>query len=205
MRPPRRRLAVALVVLALAGCACGVPTSGSPRALGQNDVPQLAPTTTTAPAALSDLPFTVVWLTSSNATAALVRYAPEQANRLANALNVLLEGPPAAYFTAIPIATRLNGVTPNAAVGQASVQSEPITVDLSNSFQESSGLDELLAVEQVVFTIACNLPQAVPHLLISFEVDGNPLQVPVLNNTTVARPVTPADYQFTSASCMPVG
>lgn len=202
MRALGCRAMAALGALALVACACGVPTTGSPRALGRSEVPQLAPTSTTTPPPSSDLPFTVVWLTSSNTPAPTIRYAPEQANRLDNALGVLLGTPPAGFLTAIPVATRLNSVNPNPAITPTSEPSEPITVDLSNGFQETSGPDELLAIEQVVFTIACNLPQAIPHLSVSFEVGGNPLEVPV-NGSPVARPVTPADYQFVDGDCTP--
>jgi len=51
-----------------------------------------------------------------------------------------------------------------------------------------------------VFTIACNFTPAA-HVSVSFEVDGNPLPVPVSNGSPVTRPVTPADYQFSASDC----
>jgi spore germination protein GerM len=197
----RPSVAAALTLLVLIGCACGVPTQGSPRSLGKGDVPKLPPTSTTTSRPSANLPFTVVWLNGSNDPSPQVFYAASQADRLSNALDTLLNGPTGSqFFTAIPSSTTLHSVTPNPVDIPTAAPNEPIVVNLSDEFIESSGLDEVLAVEQVVFTIACNLTPAT-HVSISFEVEGAPLQVPVLSGSPVSRPVTPADYDFTPGDC----
>lgn len=193
-----------VVALALTACACGVPTSGSPSALSKGDVPQLAPTstTTTSPGFLQ---FTVVWLSDTNTASAQFLYNPHQSDRLNDALGALLAGPtpPKQFITAIPPGTRLIGVSPNPNGLPAAAPNTPVIVNLSNTFTLSSGLDEVLAVEQVVFTIACNLTPAA-RISVSFEVAGDPLEVPVPpSGSPVSRPVTPADYGFTPADCTP--
>ncbi len=194
---------IAVVALALIACGCGVPTSGSPSALDKSDVPQLPPTTTTTPSA--NLPFTVVWLNGSNAPSPQVLYAPRQSDRLANALVTLLAGPtpPSQFSTAIPAVTTLIGVSPNSNGLPAAAPDQPVVVNVSLEFTASSGVDEVLAVEQVVLTIACNLTPAA-HVSVSFEVDGSPLPVPISSGSPVSRPVTPADYiaQFSASDCL---
>jgi spore germination protein GerM len=192
----------ALVALAVALCACGVPTSGAPRALSKGDVPRLPPTSTTTTSPTANLPFTVVWLDAANNPSPQTLYAPRQSDRLANALDTLLEGPPNNQFTAIPPGTHLNQVTPNPSGVTPPAPDNPVVVNVSSDFTESGGIDQVLAVEQVVFTIACNLTPAT-RVSVSFEVDGTPLPVPLLSGSPVARPVTPADYKFSASDCTP--
>jgi spore germination protein GerM len=202
----RRRLGVVAAVgaLVLVACGCGVPTSGSPRTLGKTDVPLLPPTSTTTSTPSSYLPFTVVWLNGSNAPSPQVLYAARQSDRLANALDTLLGGPASGsqFFTSIPSDTRLIDVDPSPAAIPAAAPVGPVVVDLSNEFTESSGLDQVLAVEQIVFTLACNLTPS-EKVSVSFEVGGSPLPVPVLSGSPVSRPVTPADYGFSAGNCLP--
>ena len=200
MSRPRAGVLAPLMVLALVLCACGVPISGSPRSLGKGDVPRLAPTSTTTSSPTANLPFTVVWLDGSNNPAPQILYAPSQSDRLANALDTLLDGPKNNQFTTIPPQTRLNQVTPNPSLVSAAAPDNPVVVNISSEFTESGGNDQVLAVEQVVFTIACNLTPAA-RVSVLFEVDGTPLSVPLLSGSPVARPVTPADYKFSPSDC----
>ena len=184
--------------LAIALAACGVPTSDSPRALSQSDlpVPPAAATTTTAPPA-DEVAVTIVLLDSAtNAPTPVLRYAPQQSDRLQTVLNDLLLGPAPGSETlhltsAIPSSTRLIGVSPNPLGTPGVAPSGPVTVNLSADFIEINGPSQVLAVEQVVFTVACDLT---PTTRVLFEVDGVPQDVPIANGTSVNRPVAAADY-----------
>ena len=202
-RDPGRLAALgATVALAVALCGCGVPTSGAPRAISKNQVPTppaSAPTTTTPPA--DDIAVTIVLLDSTtNGYHPVTRYAPQELDRLASVLTDLLVGPQPGEVlhgltTAIPATTKLIGVSPNPAGTPGVVPSEPVTVNLSADFLEINGLSQVLAVEQVVFTVACDLtPVAPPTTRVFFEVDGVAQDVPIANGTSVSRPVTAADY-----------
>jgi hypothetical protein len=83
-------------------------------------------------------------------------------------------------------------VSPNPASGAVS-PANPVVVNLSSDFLDAVGINQVLAAEQVVLTVACYLgPPYATRVL--FEVEGNPLSVPVGNGSTVVRPVTASDY-----------
>jgi len=198
MRRPRARLAAASVAVAAAFAlsACGVPVSGSPHALSRNDVPPPAPptTTTTTP---SSIIFVVAWLNASETgISPQLLGAARQSDRLSTVLDALLSGPGVgtSFFSVIPPLTQLLKVTPDPTGLPAAAPPGPITVNLSAEFLDSAPLgQEVLAVEQVVFTLACNLTPA-DHVSVAFEVDGSPQAVPIGNGTTATGPVTAADY-----------
>jgi spore germination protein GerM len=196
--PGRRAALGATVALAVALCACGVPTSGAPRAISKNQVPTppaAVATTTTPPA--DDIAVTIVLLDSTtNDYRPVSRYAPQELDRLATVLSDLLVGPQPGEVlhgltTAIPPTTKLIGVSPNPAGTPGVVPSAPVTVNLSADFLEINGLSQVLAVEQVVFTVDCDLSSTTR---VAFEVAGSTTPVPIANGTSVIRPVTSADY-----------
>ena len=200
----RARLAAlgGTVVLALALAACGVPVSGSPRAISKSDLPAApaAATTTTAPPADEVAVIIVLLDSATNAPSPVLRYAPQQSDRLQTVLTDLLLGPAPGSETlhltsAIPSSTRLIGVSPNPLGTPGIAPSGPVTVNLSADFIAINGPSQVLAVEQVVFTVACDLtPVAPPTTRVFFEVDGVAQDVPIANGTSVSRPVTAADY-----------
>ena len=202
MRPSGSRLVavIATVSLALALCACGVPISGSPRAISKSKVPRppAAGTTTTAPADYVSV--TIMLLhAGTNAPAPVLRFTPQQSDRLQTALTDLMQGPESGELldgktTAIPPSTRLIGVSPNPVVTPGVSPGSPVIVNLSSEFATINGLDQVLAVEQVVFTVSCDLTQTTRVL---FEVEGFAQSVPILNGGLVNRAVTAADYEPT--------
>jgi len=198
VRPTRRVLALlGAAGLALALAACGVPVSGSPRALSKADVPPPVgnPSTTIAPA--DDVPLTIVLVSPTGAPLPRSRYVPQQQDRLSAALADLLGGPDPQEIalgisSAIPGPTTLQRVAPNPASG-AVPPANPVVVNLSADFLDAVGINQVLAAEQVVLTVACYLgPPYATRVL--FEVEGNPLSVPIGNGSTVVRPVTASDY-----------
>jgi spore germination protein GerM len=204
-----RRLAplIATVVVALTLCACGVPTSGA-RAIAKSQVPSApppVPTTTQPPRDFTQL--TIVLLNAANNVAhPVIRYTPQESDRLSTVLSDLLAGPSPGetldgLTTAIPETTRLIGVSPNP-LAPAIVPSGPVTVNLSADFLDITGLDQVLAVEQVVFTIGCVLT---PTTRVVFEVQGVPQDVPIGTGQAVSRAVDSSDYGTLSCAVTSVG
>jgi spore germination protein GerM len=192
---------IATIALALTLCACGVPITGA-RAISKSQVPSApppVPTTTQPPSDYTQV--TIVLLTAANNVPhPVIRYTPQESDRLFTVLSDLLAGPSAGetldgLTTAIPDATKLIGVSPNP-LAPAIVPSGPVTVNLSADFLDITGLDQVLAVEQVVFTVGCSLT---PTTRVVFEVQGVPQDVPIGNGTSVSRAVDSSDYG--SVSC----
>jgi hypothetical protein len=190
---------LALAVLAIALAACGVPTSGAPRAIGKSALPIPPPsTTTTAP--IDGVQVTIVLLSAATSAPTPVhRVVALKDDNLRSVLSDLLSGPQPGetlqgLTTAIPTSTQLFGVDPNPLGTPGKTPSTPIVINLSTDFLEINGPNVVLAIEQVVFTVACDLSATAR---VSFEVDGDPQDVPIAIGTSVSRPVTAADYLAT--------
>ncbi|MGH9044331.1 MAG: GerMN domain-containing protein, partial [Acidimicrobiales bacterium] len=173
MSGPKRFAAGTLAVLAgLVFCACGVPISGSPQALGNDVVPRPPTVGSTLPPQSDDLSLTIVLLKGDVPTP-VNRFTPAHLDRLDTVLNDLLAGPAPSeqlrgYTTALA-GTQLISVTPNPFVNTNQAIPGSVTVNLSPDFLAISGIDQVLAVTQVVFTVACNLPAATK---VAFQVAG---------------------------------
>lgn len=199
MRAGRGRLGalVATVALAIVLAACGISTSGSPRAISKSLVPSPPPPAATTTVPSDDIQVTIVLLNSAtNAPVPVARYVPQQQDNLHTLVSDLLLGPQQGdvvhgLFSAIPVGTKLIGVSPNPAGTPGVVPSLPVTVNLSVAFSDVSGLSQVLAIEQVVFTVECDLT---PATRVLFEVEGVPQDVPVLGGGLVARAVSATDY-----------
>ena len=185
--------------LSLSLGACGVSTSGSPRAISKSLVPSAAVTTTTVSSSC-EIPVVIVLLDSAtNAPAPVARCVPQQLDNLHTVLTDLLAGPGRDELeskdTAIPQSTRLLAVYPNPVGTPAVVPTTPVTVNLSLEFSDVTGLSQVLAIEQVVLTVACDLsPSAPTAIRVLFQIDGTPFDVPILDGGLVNRAVTAADY-----------
>ncbi|MGH9046204.1 MAG: GerMN domain-containing protein [Acidimicrobiales bacterium] len=197
MRRLRPAAIGAVTVLCLVLAGCGVPINGSPRAISKTDEPAPSASTTTTNPAGPYVFVTLVVLNPAHTATPVSRVTPERSDSLDTVLNDLLGWTPigaeisSGLFTAIPPSTQLIKVDPNPVGSQAIPPSTPVTVDLSPTFIESTGLDQELAVEQVVFTVACDLGAATK---VSFAVNGIGQPVPVSNGTLAKGSVTAADY-----------
>jgi hypothetical protein len=195
----RRRIGLAglLSAVALAVAACGVPVGGGPHSLSKGDLPPAPVETPTTSITAFQLPVVLVDAATNPPTAVVAeRYTPQQSYRLSVPLRILLQGPSGrepsqGVFSAIPATTKLLGVTPNPVVTSSVGTGTLVTVNLSPDFLETTGSNQVLAVEQVVFTIACNLSVTTR---VSFQVAGVPQGVPVGNGTFVRSPVSATDY-----------
>jgi spore germination protein GerM len=127
-----------------------------------------------------------VYLVAHDRLIARSRVVPSPATA-SEALGLLLSGPtvPEAAFgvrSAIPAGTSLLGV--HLAKGGKAV------VDLSTDFAQTGGADQILAIAQVVYTLT-SLPDVVG---VSFELAGQPVDVPTADGTLVSGPVGSQDF-----------
>ncbi len=201
-----RRALAALVVAALAALSagCGVPVSQSPTALGHLP-PGLANASTTTTIPQGGQPASVYFVSSGNPQTMLpvARTVPLKAG-LDTVLAYLLQGPSQVEAT--------NGVT-TALTPEVQVLSAPwgrsgpavtlATINLNAAFGQISGPEQVLAVSQLVYTTAAFLsasPVPLPTVQVEFEINQQPIAVPLASGAFVSRPVTVVDY----ASLAPV-
>jgi hypothetical protein len=207
VRSSRRIMAAGCsLAIALTLGACGISTTGGPKAIPKGQLPNVPAdvSTTTTPPNSDFLSATIVLLEAlSNLPVAVSRAVPAQSDQLATVLADLLLGPQGkeqsqGFYSAIPTTTRLRSVSPGNLLPN-STPSGPITVDLSLQFVESS--DPELEVQQVVATVSCFFSPTVP-VRVLFKVDGEPQAVQVASGIAVTRPVTINDYG-TAPNCTP--
>ena len=196
MRPGllRRGALVSLVAMgAVALGACGVPIGGAPTVIANNQINPnaLAPPPTTVQQGTQ----TFIYLVAASGTPAAVPLLvnPEQCSNFEALLSRLVQGPDSeqstgGFSTAIPQGTEVLSVTPRLATSK--VGTGPVTVDFNDSFGEVAGADEVPAIEQIVHTINVLAPVA----QVLFEIEGQPIQVPLGSGAQVPRPVTSNDY-----------
>jgi hypothetical protein len=186
-RPLRIRLV--LPVLALLTAACSIPTEGSPEVLpggvvapvqggtGENEsVPERSAT---------------VFLVQSGCVVPVARTLTEPG--LDATLSRLFEGPresevAAGYRTAIPPGSELLSV--RQADGTA-------LIDLSGSFVEVAGEEQILAVAQIVLTAT----EAPGVERARFALEGSSVEVPAADGTLVTGPLTADDYAGIREGC----
>jgi spore germination protein GerM len=182
---------VGLGALALGGC--GVPVGGAPTVIANNQInpSALAPPPTTLPQGTTTFIYLVA--ESGTPTPVPVLVPPDQCTSYQALLTRLVQGPNQdqetdGFFSAIPGGTVVLAVTPRT-VGDKP-PSGPIVVDFNNSFADVAGTEQVLAVEQIVHTI--DVLDAGAEVL--FEIDGQPIEVPLQNGAQVPRPVSALDY-----------
>jgi len=182
---------VALGGLALG--ACGVPIGGTPTVIANRLVNPgaLAPPPTTLPEGTSVY---IYLIDASGTPTPFVRQVPPaQCTNLETLLQRLVAGPDSkeqgdGFFSAIPGGTEVLSVTPRSVPTKP--LTGPITVDFNQSFGEVAGAEQVLAVEQIVYTVN-QLDAGAPLL---FEIEGQPTEVPVATGAQVARAVSSLDY-----------
>lgn len=186
-----RRLAVLL--LATAGAACGVPTGGSPDPIPASQVPyDLAsplPTRSAAPSSPAQLGEPRVYLmTEDGALVARGRSLAAGAlrDRLDELLGDLATGPTPAELTG-RLSTALH---PDTSLGVADVTGATVTIDLGGSAEAPAGRDSKTAVAQIVLT-ATSLPE-VDQVLLTRA--GEQVDAPLPSGQLTSSPLTADDY-----------
>ncbi len=189
-RPRGSLLAAVVVVLAVAGTACGIPISQSPRSIAKSDVPfhLLDPATSTTVASSSPpevgVPETIYLVAQSQHLTPVSRDVRFPAN-LTQILGALIDGPTPAE-SALGLQSFLTAKTSVTATVVGGIA----TVDFTTSPVEVVGADETLAIAQVVFTAT----QQSGVKGVVFEIDGQPTPVPAGNGTQVTGPVSRSTY-----------
>ncbi len=182
-------LAVSLACLLAGGASgCAIPTQGTPSTIARSKVPfnlmdpHSSTTTTTQPNASSFVPVKVFFLDTSDHLVPASRLVRPPAP-LIDVIKALLEGPTVSdtangISTAIPSNVRVLDVSqPTANV---------VTVNLSSTFGEITGINTELAVGQIVSTVANEVG---PLTGVLFQIEGQHLSVPIANGSVVAGPV----------------
>ena len=181
-------VACVLLVGGLALAACGIPTQQEPSSISPGRVPlHLASpggsgTTTTQPNAKSEVKVQIYLLNADNALVPLSRYVQVPAP-LSSIITAMLGGPTQSdenqgLYTAIPGDVSVLSVPP--------AQGSVVTINFNEAFGEITGADAELAVAQVVATVT-DATKAGTGVL--FEIDGDPISVPIASGAQVSGPV----------------
>jgi hypothetical protein len=190
----RRRWIFGVVAGGLLAAACGIPTQQQPVAISPDRVPlglvspTLPNTATTQPNPKSEVNVTIYLLQGpTNSLVARQRVVQIPAP-LKSILTSLMAGPEVVetangISTAIPNTVNVLSVTTRGSV---------VTVNLDTTFGEITGSDTELAVAQVVATVAA---QNGANTGVLFQIDGEPISVPIASGALVPGPVTLSQFQ----------
>lgn len=185
MKPVRVAL-LALAVVAVS--ACGVRAQDGPERLDDSAAVVLPDTGAPQPSAARNA--VEVYFIRSDRLVGVVR--PVGSADIPTAVGTLLEGPTEAEAasglrTAVPVGTRLRGVTVEGGTAQ---------IDLSDSFAEVSGENQVPAVAQLVFTVTGMA--GVERVTVA--VDGTVIDVPRSDGTLTSGPLTRIDFTAVAPS-----
>lgn len=191
----RRVLAAIAMVLVLAGC--GVGSQRHAVAIPSGDVPSvlLQPAASPSTSVVSQTPTSTIYLVESKHLVGVHR-PQSQSETVTALLRSLLKGPTdaeaaAGLSTAINTSPTLNKVT---------VVDSVATVDLSSSFGDIRGPEQVLATAQVVLT-AVSFPTVSG---VQIALDGTPAAVPLADGTLSTAPLGASDYASLLGTASPV-
>ena len=186
------RLLAGTATLVLVVCAaCGIPTTGGPTAIAKSDVPfhllnPVPPTTVN-----STLPPEVgvsepIFMVAPSLHLVEVSRDVQIPATLSEILGALLEGPTAAE-SAAGLQSFLTGSRTQVV---ATVTGGIATVNFTTNPIQVVGPDQTLAIAQVVFT-ATQQPGVTG---VTFQIAGQPIEVPTANGVQVPGPVDRTSY-----------
>jgi hypothetical protein len=171
------------IAIAIALAGCGVPVSPGPTALAKDGIPfhllepstpAHLPTTTAPPTEVASV--SVFLMGESGRLVGVQREVPTAQLSAASVLMVLAQGPTqgevqTGLWTAIP---------PQTTVISANVDSSGVaTINVGGTFGQLVGISQIDAVAQIVFTaMELSLP-GWKVTGVTFELDGQPIEVPV--------------------------
>jgi spore germination protein GerM len=186
-RTPRLAAVAMLAVLGATAAACSIPTQGDPSSVPASKVPfnlldPHPPTTTTTQPKGGLVPVQVFFINSSTQQLqAEQRYVASPAP-LTSIITAMLAGPAenetAAVQNAIP--SDVSVLSTNTAPGNV------VVVNMNNAFRQITGVDQQLAVGQIVATVAAASGFGTG---VVFEIDGQRTPVPIANGSEVNGPV----------------
>ncbi len=188
MRPDGRSPApLVLVLVTMIIAACGIPRDQDPITTpGGVVLPAVAPTDAPPPVGPAVPEADVaVYLVQADHLVKVFRGA--RGPDLTGALNVVLAGPTEAELAA-GIRT---AISPQTDLRSAYLEGDTAVVDLSATFVEVGGEEQILAVAQVVLTAT-----AVPRVgRVRFLLEGQGVEIPRADGTLSSESLGPADYQ----------
>ena len=170
--------------------ACGIPTDPSAEPLaGGVVVPAVDPASPAPSGAVGERPGeptaeTQIFLVKADRITAVAR--TPSVPGVGSSLEVLLEGP-----TEVELAGGLRtAIAPGTRLRSARVEGGTALIDLTSSFVEVGGQEQILAVAQFVFTAT-----AVPGVNeVRFALAGQGVEVPRADGTLTPGPLTRADF-----------
>jgi hypothetical protein len=173
-------------LVAVTAVACGV-SAGAPETLPGGVVTPAVPPSppeAAAPGPSASLRPVRIFLVTGSQLIDVPRST--SAPGLEGTLKVLLEGP-----TAAEIAAGIrSAIAPGTQLRSARLEAGGAVVDLSRTFVDLGGEEQILAVAQLVLTAT-----AVPGVdRVRFALDGAELEVPGADGTLVRGPLTAGDY-----------
>ena len=173
---------VLVVALGLLSASCGVRAQERPERLGKS-AGIVLPDTVPSDAGAVPTAGEVFFVRDQRLVAVARSVAPADVEA---AVRVLLEGPTDAEAagglrSAVPVGTRLRS---------AAVEGGTATVDLSGSFADVSGENQVPAVAQLVFTAT----GVVGVERVTVAVDGTVIDVPRSDGTLTPAPLTRDDF-----------
>jgi hypothetical protein len=184
----------ATLIGGLAAAGCAIPTQNVPSAIPANRVPfgllnpHLPPPTTTPPASVP----VKIYLLGPNRRPVPEPRVVDSPAPLKSVVFELLQGPTnkeerTGIKTAIPDNVRVISAT----VATVTTEQDLATVNFNQAFGQIAGSDTELAVAQVVFTVAAETSLTTGVI---FQINGQPIPVPVGNGTPQPGPVYPSQF-----------
>ena len=186
MSRPVWRSVLALVAV-IAGIGCGIPEDEGPTAIPGG---VLSPVFAPGNGAASDRPGiphgdAPVYLVQAEQLVRVVRRSSP--SDLSAVVRLLLDGPTESEFAA----GLRSAISPRTTLHSARIDGDTAVVDLSVSFVEVGGQEQILAVAQIVLTAA-----AVPGVTqVRFLLDGEAVDVPRADGTLTSDTVRAVDYR----------
>ena len=183
----RRVAALAVLVGGLMAAGCAIPTQQDPSTISASHVPPglvspaLSSTTTTQPSLSSQVPVKIYLLGPGKQLEAVGRVVLVPAP-LTSIITSMLAGPDRSE-----LAQGISTDIPNAVVVlSAATQDSNVTVNFNDAFGLITGVATELAVAQVVATV---VTQTGLGTGVFFEIDGQPISVPIASGAQVPGPV----------------
>lgn len=182
-----RVAALAVVVSGLMAAGCAIPTQQDPSTISASHVPPglvspaLPSTTTTQPSVSSQVPVKIYLLGPGKQLEAVGRVVLVPAP-LTSIITSMLAGPDRSE-----LAQGISTAIPNdVVVLGAQTQDSNVTVNFNDAFGLITGSATELAVAQVVATV---VTQTGLGAGVFFEIDGQPISVPIASGAQVPGPV----------------
>lgn len=194
------RLRIALVGLVLTGlpAGCGVAADGSFEGFSDDQIPfgladpatttttepTTVPPTTVVPTTVDPLAKVTLCFVKADLVVEVDRRLPSRPSTT-DVVRLLLEGP-----AVNPVEDGLRSALPAGSVGEVRVVGGVAVLAVNPTFRELAAKEQTLAIAQLVCTLTAQ--RGVGQ--VSFEIDGQPVEVPRADGTVTTRPLSRDDF-----------